>query len=688
MRWQVRLPGPLSPIVFIATTCRPAGTLTGDRENDLTIRLQPLALAVSSAVSVAALAADDASNDDAAIVVTATRFASSVARVPANVSIVDRDDIRAVPALDLPDVLKTQAGVDVSTLYGNMGMDATVDIRGFGDTATSNTLILVDGQRFNPIDMAPISWSAIPLDSIRRIEIIRGAGTVLYGDRASGGVINIITDQSSKPGSSVSMSAGSYGYRGVDASAADGSDAGYARIFAHYAAADGWRDNSWQEQQSVAGRAGRYLPAGEAFVDYDLYHDASGLPGYLLQAAYRDNPRASTNPDDNQRRDGYRFHPGVKLFLADDLTLEAELGSEHEDQHADYASFGSVADRSKDNLSLTPRLRWRHDLGRMASETVVGVDYYSGHVGARYATTPNQSADQTSSATYVQNSTRLTDAWTITLGGRSQRVEQNARQQASAFSPAMTGDATRTRNAYDLGANYQEEGWRVYGKVGSTFRFPNTDELFNYDPITYAPVFAGDLRPQHGTSAELGGGLTRGPVQVSAAVYRMNLSDEIGYDGAASANVNFDPTRHQGLETELDWKVSERLKARLAYAYTEAEFRSGPYAGSRIPSVPRDLASAQLIWSAGRASYTAGVNFVGSRPYSGDLGATHGTAADYAVVNLQGSWNLKPWTVTAKLLNALDKRYAAFAGYSSWAGHYFYPADARSLFVDLRRGFK
>src|SRR5437016_9643677 len=52
--------------------------------------------------------------------------------------------------------------------------------------------------------------------SIRRIEIIRGAGTVLYGDRAGGGVINIVTDESGAGAASVEAIGGSYGYRGAD----------------------------------------------------------------------------------------------------------------------------------------------------------------------------------------------------------------------------------------------------------------------------------------------------------------------------------------------------------------------------------------------------------------------------------------------------------------------------------------
>ena len=70
----------------------------------------------------------------------------------------------------------------------------TVDMRGFGAAGTSNTLVLVNGRRLNDIDMAGVDFSAIPKNSIERIEITRGnCGAVLYGDGAVGGVINIVT---------------------------------------------------------------------------------------------------------------------------------------------------------------------------------------------------------------------------------------------------------------------------------------------------------------------------------------------------------------------------------------------------------------------------------------------------------------------------------------------------------------
>ena len=64
------------------------------------------------------------------------------------------------------------------------GKSASVDIRGFGETAPLNTLVLVDGRRVNEIDLSGVDWTQIPLDQIERIEIVRGAGSVLYGDNA------------------------------------------------------------------------------------------------------------------------------------------------------------------------------------------------------------------------------------------------------------------------------------------------------------------------------------------------------------------------------------------------------------------------------------------------------------------------------------------------------------------------
>ena len=67
----------------------------------------------------------------------------------ANISVITRNDIRNSPAKDLPGILRSRAGIEVRALYGSLGVDAVIDLRGFGDSAVSNTLVLLDGQRLN-----------------------------------------------------------------------------------------------------------------------------------------------------------------------------------------------------------------------------------------------------------------------------------------------------------------------------------------------------------------------------------------------------------------------------------------------------------------------------------------------------------------------------------------------------------
>ena len=118
-----------------------------------------------------------------AVVVTPARAESTLDRVPAFVTLIDEEDIAASPAQDIPDLLR-RAGVQVVDVTGNQ-RSYRVDLRGFGATAGSNTLVLVDGRRVNQPDLSGTDWSQIPLDRVARIEVIRGGdGAVLFGDNA------------------------------------------------------------------------------------------------------------------------------------------------------------------------------------------------------------------------------------------------------------------------------------------------------------------------------------------------------------------------------------------------------------------------------------------------------------------------------------------------------------------------
>lgn len=657
------------------------------------LHIHPTASAVVGALAmlVAHSAAADTAQADI-VVVSATRFADADPRVASNISVITKEEITQSPAVTVADVLKARANVEVRGLFGGLGTETTVDLRGFGDTASSNTLILLDGQRLNPVDSGNINWSAIPLESVERIEIVRGSGTVLFGDRASGGVVNIITDKSGKPRANVSASVGTYGYRSLNASVAGQAPSAYFNLFADAAETDGYRRNNQSDQKAISGRIGTQFGNSETFVDYALYNDSMGLPGALFRRQYETDPRQARTPLDSQKRDGYRLRPGIDLRLSDTLAIQAEAGVDHGKLTSNLVSSRLVLHRDSDMYFATPRLRWRHGLGSMPSETVVGADWYEGKVASRSVFGPPfpssnvQRAEQKSESLYLQNMSDLTPTATLTLGLRRQKVEQIAIDEAA----SLRGEATRSRSAYDIGLSVEAApGMRVFGKIGRTFRFPNTDELFGFDPVTFASVFRGDLRPQHGSVKEIGASWRSGTSHLKTTLYRLDLMDEIGFDSLTFTNTNFPKTRRTGLEFEGDWKLSSTLSTRFAYTYATAEFREGPNQGKSVPLVAAHKASIGLVWSAGAyGTHSAQINYLGNRRYSGDVGNTLEKLPGYATLDILSSWDLKPWTLSLRLLNALDRKYAPFAGFSTFSNDYFYfPADGRTLQLTARYEF-
>ena len=158
-------------------------------------------------------------------------------------------EIERSPGQTLQDVLAREPGIQVRSLFGQVnGAQTTVDMRGFGAAATSNTLVLVNGRRLNDIDMAGVDFSAIPKNSIERIEITRGnSGAVLYGDGAVGGVINIVTKNAVDlpPSARVQASFGSFNYLEGNVSANSARRGPFAAsVHANAIRSDGYRENN------------------------------------------------------------------------------------------------------------------------------------------------------------------------------------------------------------------------------------------------------------------------------------------------------------------------------------------------------------------------------------------------------------------------------------------------------------
>lgn len=159
-------------------------------------------LAAGAALGAVALSlagpalAESAVNDDNQIVVTAAGFEQKLTDAPASISVVTAEELQQRPYITLIDAVRDLEGVDVGETSDKTGQ-RTISIRGMG---SDYTLILINGKRQNNHgDIYPNSFGGNqfnhipPLDTIERIEVIRGPASTLYGADALGGVINIIT---------------------------------------------------------------------------------------------------------------------------------------------------------------------------------------------------------------------------------------------------------------------------------------------------------------------------------------------------------------------------------------------------------------------------------------------------------------------------------------------------------------
>lgn len=140
------------------------------------------------------------------LTVTANKFEQSITDVLASVTVIERSDIEKNNYRDLPSILSNIAGVDI-VRNGGFGQKADVFVRG---ATAKYTLVLVDGVRVSDASSGSVSLTNIPVNSIERVEIVKGARAAIYGSDAVAGVINIITRQATNNTLSATLGTDSY----------------------------------------------------------------------------------------------------------------------------------------------------------------------------------------------------------------------------------------------------------------------------------------------------------------------------------------------------------------------------------------------------------------------------------------------------------------------------------------------
>lgn len=187
----------------------------------------------------------------------AARHEQPISQAPSNVYVITDEDIRTSGAKDLPTILRRIPGIEVMQ---TTGADFNVSVRGDNQLRENKLLVMVDGRSIYLDVQGEVLWRMIPitLPEIKRIEVLKGPASVLYGFNAFDGIINIITKSPEEmKGATVQFGGGEFGSITVAAIAAGagkvlGKDAGYRLSYGRD------QNNMWSDRNSLAFRSNKF----------------------------------------------------------------------------------------------------------------------------------------------------------------------------------------------------------------------------------------------------------------------------------------------------------------------------------------------------------------------------------------------------------------------------------------------
>ncbi|MCC7080129.1 MAG: TonB-dependent receptor [Burkholderiales bacterium] len=658
------------------------------------------------------------------VIVSATRFEQTAERLAINASVITAEDISRSAARTLPELLGTRAGVVSRDLFGNNAALASVDMRGFGATAAQNTLILVDGQRLNDIDLSGVQWSSIPLDAIERIEILRGSGAVQYGDGASAGVINIITRHPARGGNRASVRAR---YASWDTRELSGSVNVFGESVGLYAHArnfvsDGYRDNNHNRGTNLGVRATWSGDRADATVRIAADRQGLRLPGArLVQPSAGINQltsdrRGTSTPLDYAQRNGNQAAADLRWQLgAGEFVLG--LGYRDKDQRSyfDFGGFPDYRDIALDVLTLQPRYRWQGKVFGADHAAVLGIDVArwdyrllrsnsAGNVGRPFNTID---ATQDNDAIYALDTIALTEQVSLNVGARAERMRISASDRFDATAPggafgsgAPAASDRRYGHAYEAGLRIGVvPDAALIVRTARSFRFANVDEI--YEPSAGFTQEFQFLRPQKATTYELGIAFGSKLPWLQASAFRMDVDDEIRLDPFSTGigNRNMPPLRRTGFELEAHHALGSSLQISGSYTYMRARFRTGvlpgsvftstevDLAGRTVPLVPKHKLDLALDWRIGAGTrLRAETAYVSAQHMENDEGNTFGRRIPaYTVADLKLEHRMGAWAASAGIANLFDRKYYAYAIRSQFVADRFnaYPLPERSFWIAL-----
>lgn len=648
------------------------------------------------------------------VVITATRTDNRVIDAPGRVNLLTSKTIENIPVQSIDEVLQYTTGINYNRSFGIFSTKATVTMRGLSGMEQARVLVLLDGIPLNKSDGGTVDWNMVDINAVQKIEVIKGAGSALYGGNAMGGIINIITR---RPDQKLSVNAsfeyGTYNTMGGRFSAGKSvkpnrSGLSYfwnANIFLKKS--DGYVTQSKADQnanpyivKSNMKEAGAMFKTGILWknkhrldVSVNYYNDNRGTGEKVFQ------PNGNATDHDSY---------GTTLNYAGDLgkvMLRSSLYMLTE-------NYKKVNEYIKDDYTWYNVLSVRRDLGWIGTaemkagryhQFIAGLEVKNGSVDAydEYYTSTDIVYNEgkiLTSALFAQDEITLPgEKMKITAGLRydvarfydgSFRIESPTSETRFMMGYQVPDMADKTWSALSprVSAQYKwNENSRVYALVSRGFRASALEDLCRSGRIKGGFKIANpSLKPEYLTNFETGiDAQPSGKTQVALSVYYSRGKDfqyyvtngqtiDMGFgDRPVMLRSNISKVEIYGTEAEIRYNLSAGLTSFLNYTFTHPVI--GSYkkltvtdtvdlSGKFLTDVPTHMANAGIAWrnkyvnASASARYT-GTQFINDQNVYDEIVGSNRYPA-YTTIDLR-LWKeiKKNYTVSLNIQNLADKKY-------------------------------
>ncbi|NMR24460.1 TonB-dependent receptor [Pseudoalteromonas sp. NEC-BIFX-2020_015] len=578
-----------------------------------------LGVAIAAALSFSASAEQSIER----ITVTANKFEQSITDVLASVAVIERSDIEQANYRDLPSILNTIAGLDV-VRNGGFGQKADVFVRG---ASAKHALILVNGVRISDGSSGSVSLTNIPVNSIERVEIVKGARAAIYGSDAMAGVINIITRQASN--NTVSATLGSDSYSNYQVAGGLVKDAITFNYNLGYEDTDGY-DVTGKDPSKPATKDHDDDGYTNKNIGFNLAYKTDNVGEFSALSQYSEG---QGEYDSARGNDAYDFENYI-----------AKLGWKK--SSATYTQSASVSLSQEENIQTgtdvqqiysTERIEFEYSgLYTVTEELDVtgGFNYLNEDLSESSATSSKEKRDNGALfvGVFYDN-----DTW---LGNAVVRTDDY--------------DFHGRANTYTTGIGYRaNKSVTVRFNHGTAFRAPSLINAFVTESQWYVPNK--NIKPEEAVNNELGVTLETKWGRYDIAIFDNNIDNLIDnkFDADTGKYVatNIDKVSMQGVELSADFEgLGFQHNVNLSFLDAKDETTN-----KDLPRRPSETFNYTLSKNWGDFDANIAMQYRSSRPsiayYNTELAA-------YTVFNLSANYQLSDeLSFQVRIENITDKAY-------------------------------